>query len=452
MKIDVDKFLCSLFAQKFFSKDETVKIINALNEQNFDYCDGEIKEIPQIYETDDGCIVTYSEEDGYVFTKSTYKPGDLLYHPESGTLFYIKSIEHGLYKDYKDNIITPGRIKEWKRWNITDAKDGDILISNEYIIIFKKIENNKILAYISYDRYNFCIINPNDKYLFDINGFVPTTIKQKNFLIQKIKDFGYLWDEKNKEIRKEEDVVGLKELGEIWDEKNFKEGDWITNGVKVFYVAECYIDTNLPQYSYYKLITPDNEVQTHVKSYIDNFFKYWNISNAIDGEVLRTEDGLPFIYNGKLTPEFYPYAYLGMDKNNKIYIVEDMSIQYWTSDKVKPATFEEKTKLFNALNDIGFKWDEDNKLLINIWQKENQEQEIIKLNIEKQDNQDKKIYTFTQYDIDKLIHDFKLGTENFNNKRVSDIYKQGILDFIELFNKKFDKELIKNLYKNENKS
>ena len=42
----------------------------------------------------------------------------------------------------------------------------------------------------------------------------------------------------------------------------------------------------------------------------------------------------------------------------------------------------------------------------------------------------------TQKDIDDLVYDFKWSKENFKDKKVTDIYRQGIYDVVELMRKK----------------
>ena len=58
----------------------------------------------------------------------------------------------------------------------------------------------------------------------------------------------------------------------------------------------------------------------------------------------------------------------------------------------------------------------------------------------------------TQKDIDDLVFNFKWSKESFKNKRVTDIYRQGILDVVELLKKKeqsFNKERLMEVAKPE---
>lgn len=58
----------------------------------------------------------------------------------------------------------------------------------------------------------------------------------------------------------------------------------------------------------------------------------------------------------------------------------------------------------------------------------------------------------TQKDIDDLVYNFKWSKENFKNKKVTDIYRQGIYDVVELIKKKeqpFNKERLMEVAKPE---
>lgn len=58
----------------------------------------------------------------------------------------------------------------------------------------------------------------------------------------------------------------------------------------------------------------------------------------------------------------------------------------------------------------------------------------------------------TQKDIDELVYDFKWSKENFKDKKVTDIYRQGIYDVVELLKKKeqpFNKERLMEVAKPE---
>lgn len=89
-------------------------------------------------------------------------------------------------------------------WTLTDAKPGDILVfDDDTIVIFKDLYN-------SYTFHSYCHI---EDWLFNISKdempdwcegkeFHPATKKQRDIFLQKMKESGYTWDDKNKEIKK----------------------------------------------------------------------------------------------------------------------------------------------------------------------------------------------------------------------------------------------------------
>lgn len=98
-------------------------------------------------------------------------------------------------------------------WTIQDAKDGDILAGSkdEVILIFRGIGNtewNDVIDYhCCYDCYRKEFIIQKDLHFWGYvkdNQLRPVTKEQRDFLFQKIKEAGYVWDSGKKELRKGE--------------------------------------------------------------------------------------------------------------------------------------------------------------------------------------------------------------------------------------------------------
>jgi hypothetical protein len=91
----------------------------------------------------------------------------------------------------------------FKLWTIEDAKDGDVLVStwkgNQYIYIFKNIEQDAIISYIYYCP-KFDEVDIDAAINMDNIPTVPATKEQQELLFSKIKDEGYEWDDENKKI------------------------------------------------------------------------------------------------------------------------------------------------------------------------------------------------------------------------------------------------------------
>ena len=95
--------------------------------------------------------------------------------------------------------------EECRLWTIEDAKDGDVLACNEEILLFKSYSVQGRISL--YCWYNGQTNNFHDKEVIDTlltkrNEICPATQKQCDLLFQKIKEAGYEWDIKKKELKK----------------------------------------------------------------------------------------------------------------------------------------------------------------------------------------------------------------------------------------------------------
>ena len=96
-------------------------------------------------------------------------------------------------------------------WDITkDAKDGDVLCSNQIIILFKQWEDNTdytfVIAHAGIDVSGKLQIT-NGHWLIN-NKSKPATKEQRDILFKKMHEAGYEWDAEHKQLKKlrEEDV------------------------------------------------------------------------------------------------------------------------------------------------------------------------------------------------------------------------------------------------------
>jgi hypothetical protein len=97
--------------------------------------------------------------------------------------------------------------KQYHLWNITDAKDGDVLVTEDYIFIFKHILHGGVHLYCHYniDDEEFDSDIP-DAIIGNIHDkgahFRPATKEQCDLLFAKMKEAGYQWDDEKKELKK----------------------------------------------------------------------------------------------------------------------------------------------------------------------------------------------------------------------------------------------------------
>lgn len=99
----------------------------------------------------------------------------------------------------------------FRNWDISDAKDGDVLAGSkgEVILMFRGIGNTEWDDVIDYYCYYDCrredfIVQENVEYWGNIedNQLKPATKEQRDTLFAKMKDAGYEWDSEKKELKK----------------------------------------------------------------------------------------------------------------------------------------------------------------------------------------------------------------------------------------------------------
>ena len=90
----------------------------------------------------------------------------------------------------------------FKPWTIEDAKDGDVLATEDWVFIFEKINSNeKPVCYCHYDIELGFRIDTNS-YIASSSEIYPATKEQRDILFQKMREAGYKWDADKKELKK----------------------------------------------------------------------------------------------------------------------------------------------------------------------------------------------------------------------------------------------------------
>ena len=125
-----------------------------------------------------------------------FKVGDWVVDNKNGIVKQILSYKHGVYKHtygYSVKIFE----NEWRMWTINDAKDGDVLYSKKHNLLWLHKDLKQCYSCINLNYNNISIstdiIIPKDVY--------PATKEQRDLLFQKMKNAGYEWDEKKKELK-----------------------------------------------------------------------------------------------------------------------------------------------------------------------------------------------------------------------------------------------------------
>ena len=120
-------------------------------------------------------------------------------------------IDYGYQVDYKGNLQhrdTDVIEKEYHLWTIQDAKDGDVLIDDLGVILFRKIGNKKYENAVDYH----CVVYISGKFeiqeglscwgLSTYRVLCPATKKQRERFFAVMRDSGYEWDADRKELKK----------------------------------------------------------------------------------------------------------------------------------------------------------------------------------------------------------------------------------------------------------
>ena len=311
---------------------------------------GEQKE-PQVYETEDGDIITYSETDGYKVVEPKFKVGDWIANDYCvGKVIaltddaYLLDSGQGIPFSCEHNA---------HLWTIQDAKDGDVLKEDSCMFIIERMKPNGTAIV------HCCLFDDGDFDLgstlsFDVDSTYPATKEQRDFLFSKIKEAGYEWDAEKKELKK------IEQKPTYMVKPKFKVGDWIVDKSGL---VQQVLDFRGGIYTctYNSFIT-DCESNYHL----------WTIQDAKEGDVLVTEDKnftTPFIAIYKSLSETYAgltfnsHCFIGFNGNfnegEEGHSIEDIHL----------ATKEQRDLLFQKMHEAGYEWDAEKKELSKIEQK-----------------------------------------------------------------------------------
>ena len=289
---------------------------------------------------------------GVTFDKNT-----AYYCAKEGCLQNEYGCHIAIVKDLYDNF---------KLWTIQDAKDGDVLATESFIFIFKNIDiddDNGVHYYCHYEINK----HENDEQ-FDIalpqslmgrvgdrfTHYSPASKDQRDAIFAKMKEAGYEWNTEKNELKK----IVQKPADKV--EPKFKVGDWVVYDHRTYQIVE------LPQG---RLINASLSRNGKTEKVPLPYCEKWSIQDAKDGDVLATEpiEGYhsPFvaIYKKQNEEDFDSYCFIGFD--GKFYKGENGH----STEKVHPATKEQRDQLEKAMADAGYTFDFEKKKLKKVEQK-----------------------------------------------------------------------------------
>ena len=307
------------------------------------------QEEPQVYETGNSEVITYSESEGYKIIEPKFKVGDWIVYNriDSSEILYVYDIRDGRYY-FNDMWHFSWSVKECDEnchlWTIQDARSGDVLASNNSIFIFNR-------EYAAGKPEAYCGII-NDEFIDNAEGcwtnekYYPATKEQRELLFKKMIEAEYVWDENEKELKKIEQKPVDKMI-----EPKFKVGDWITNGFDcTFQIASIedgiYYDTN--------------NCGSDIES-TDKYYYLWTLEDAKDGDVLYFSDETIVIFKDLYNATtFHSYCHI---EDNVFDVSKDDMPDWWEGKGFKPATKEQCNLLFQKMKEAGYEWNAEKKEL-----------------------------------------------------------------------------------------
>lgn len=138
----------------------------------------------------------------------SFNEGDWIIDRNSKEVFYVNKVLDETYEvididgqDYRIPFYIVNDNNIYRKWLFLDAKDGDVLATDNYIYIFNGLDNfNKktINYYCIFDKKDWNLKLVDTKIYNEVLDSIPATKEQRDLLFKKIKDEGYEWDNEKK--------------------------------------------------------------------------------------------------------------------------------------------------------------------------------------------------------------------------------------------------------------
>lgn len=203
-----DKDMIDFLRLCFYTEEECNEWIK--QNESTDTCNSLIiksKEIPVSEKRDFGYFSDHTDKKPIGKIEPKFHEGDWVVY--MGTTAKILDLQKHCYvgKDTnnKDFVVSYCNECEMRKWNISDAKDGDVLSNGEMIVIFKHFVEpsyrQHIVAYIGLDTIGGIQVTDEDWEL-GIDKAKPATKEQCDTLFAKMKEEGWKWDAEKKELKK----------------------------------------------------------------------------------------------------------------------------------------------------------------------------------------------------------------------------------------------------------
>ena len=282
--------------------------------------------------------------------KPKFQPGDWIVVEDACKAYQVERCventkNHKYGYDLTNGSYIDSEYDRYHLWTLNDAKDGDILVStvtNKPFIYNGNFDDIHVGAYCGINCLNEYLTAYPPYFWAEKKNIAPATKKQCELLSQKMEEGGYTFD------------FDKKELNKI---TKFKVGDWVVEPREDDPNILWHIDRIIDGFYW----NGSNGVSIEIA---DKYYHVWSFDDANDGDILVSLiTNKPFIYNGKFN-ENHVGAYCGVGYDDEFVIAHTQ--YYWTEKKdIVPATKEQRNTLFAKIEEMGYKWDAENKKLIN---------------------------------------------------------------------------------------
>lgn len=136
--------------------------------------------------------------------KPKFKVGDWIINKVNNSVYQIIGCENNTYRIKKPDCVYYQLLsvidETYRLWHITDAKDGDILVTKYgNIFIFKGIRDYTIFDYCELD---YGKINISTSHVNEADDYTPAVKEQRDLLIEALNNAGYTFDFDKKEVKK----------------------------------------------------------------------------------------------------------------------------------------------------------------------------------------------------------------------------------------------------------
>lgn len=208
---ELAKKLCSEYAQKLYNSVQDVTFEQKPIKREYFItitagCYAVIKDNEiHIKKEDKTALEAINEEkvDNANKVEPKFKVGEWIIQENIG-VYKVAEICESWYEviDVENNHYSIGFDKEYMchLWTIEDAKDGDVLATEDWIFIFEKMSSNgKPVCHCHYDIELGFRIDANS-YIATGSEIYPATKEQRDLLFAKMKEAGYEWNSEKKEL------------------------------------------------------------------------------------------------------------------------------------------------------------------------------------------------------------------------------------------------------------